>query len=189
MKVHYSRQYKCGSCAAVQGDLFNYIGAYTPNKQPGVVLFTERLNPTFNYFEYEITNPGHQCEIGIGVSEVNYPLDRMPGWNKNGVGYHADDGYIYYQRGIGKEFGPTCTVGDRMGCGVDFSSEDSSGYLNVFFTKNGLQVGDFVKIKKPVSGLYPLVGMCSVGEQVRYLGNWYYLPMKGIQESTSQEGE
>ena len=38
------------------------------------------------------------------------------------------------------KFGPTCTDGDRMCCGVDFSIDRSSGYVNVFFTKNGKQV-------------------------------------------------
>ena len=41
---------------------------------------------------------------------------------------------------MGTELGPTCTDGDRMGCGVDFSTDRSSGYVNVFFTKNGKQV-------------------------------------------------
>ena len=41
---------------------------------------------------------------------------------------------------MGTEFGPTCTDGDRMGCGVDFTTDRSSGYVNVFFTKNGKQV-------------------------------------------------
>ena len=27
-----------------------------------------------------------------------------------------------------------------MGCGVDFSADSSSGYVNLFFTKNGKQV-------------------------------------------------
>ena len=41
---------------------------------------------------------------------------------------------------MGTVFGPPCTDGDRMGCGVDFSTDRSSGYVNVFFTKNGKQV-------------------------------------------------
>ena len=41
---------------------------------------------------------------------------------------------------MGSRLGPTCTDGDRMGCGVDFSAGSSSGYVNVFFTKKGKQV-------------------------------------------------
>ena len=41
---------------------------------------------------------------------------------------------------MGSVFGPTCTDGDRMGCGIDFNTDCGSGYVNVFFTKNGKQV-------------------------------------------------
>ena len=67
-------------------------------------------------------------------------MSRMPGWNRNSCGYHADDGKLYHERGMGSVFGPTCTDGDRMGCGVDFGTDCGSGYVNVFFTKNGNQV-------------------------------------------------
>ena len=183
-------RYENATNTKVQGDLFSYTDRNSTmyNKQAGIVKLKERMNPELNYFEYEITKPGQRCEIGIGLGEAEYPLDRMPGWSKNGIGYHADDGHVYYQQGYGRKFGPTCKVGDRMGCGVDFESEDSSGYLNVFFTKNGEQVGDFVQIKKPVSGLYPLIGMCSEGEQVRYLGHWHHMPQSNVQKNASSEG-
>ena len=74
------------------------------------------------------------------VGEREYPMDRMPGWEQNSCGYHADDGKHFHEDGMGTEFGPTCTDGDRMGCGVDFSTNHSSGYVSVFFTKNGKQV-------------------------------------------------
>ena len=68
-------------------------------------------------------------------------MNRMPGWNKNSCGYHADDGNLYHGRAsVDTVFGPTCTDGDRMGCGVDFSTDHSPGFVNVFFTKNGKQV-------------------------------------------------
>ena len=141
-----------------------------------MVKILEPMNPMLNYYEYEIVSRGQKCAIGVGVGEFNYPLDRMPGWNRNGCGYHADDGRMFYQDGYGKAFGPLCTEGDRMGCGVDFTSEDPSGCVDVFFTKNGKQVGDPVRIKKPVYGLYPLIGLHSRGEQVRYLGHWRRVP-------------
>ena len=67
-------------------------------------------------------------------------MNHMPGWNQNSCGYHADDGNLFDGSLIGSRLGPTCTDGDRMGCGVDFSAGSSSGYVNVFFTKNGKQV-------------------------------------------------
>ena len=138
------------------------------------------MSPTLNYFEYEIISTGVNCAIGIGVGEAEYPLNRMPGWNRNGVGYHADDGKLFYQNGYGVKFGPTCTAGDRMGCGVDFESEDYSNCIYVFFTKNSQNVGNHIKIKKPVNGLYPLVGLHTQGAQVRYLGRRCCSQPKGI---------
>ena len=130
-----------------------------------------------NYFEFKIISSGKECAIGIGVGAVNYPLNYMPGWKCDSIGYHADDGKLFCDSGSGTEFGPTCTDDDRMGCGVDFRGEDdSSDQVKVFFTKNSQQIGDAFRIKIPAGGLYPLIGMSSVGEQVQYLGHWHYLP-------------
>lgn len=35
----------------------------------------------------------------------------MPGWSEGGIGYHADDGHLYQERGVGNQFGPPCTEG------------------------------------------------------------------------------
>ena len=107
----------------------------------------------------------------------NYSLDSMPGWLYNSIGYHADDGKLFCENGGGTEFGPTCTDGDQMGCGVDFRDEDdSSDQVKVFFTKNGQLIGGAIRIKIPAGGLYPLIGMCSEGEKVQYIGHWHFLP-------------
>lgn len=174
MKLHTKGRHSCGRNAAVDGDIFKFTSER--GGSVGVVKIMEPMNPMLNYYEYEILCRGQKCAIGVGVGELNYPLDRMPGWNRNGVGYHADDGRMFYQDGFGKAYGPLCTEGDRMGCGVDFESEDVSGCVNVFFTKNGKQVGDPVRIKKPIYGMYPLIGLHSPGEKVRYLGHWRCVP-------------
>ena len=130
-----------------------------------------------NYFEFKIISSGKDCAIGIGVGADNYPLDSMPGWLYNSIGYHADDGRLFCENGGGTEFGPTCTDGDQMGCGVDFRDEDdSSDQVKVFFTKNGQLIGDAIRIKIPAGGLYPLIGMCSEGEKVLYMGHCHFLP-------------
>lgn len=85
-------------------------------------------------------------------------MSRMPGWNRNSCGYHADDGKLYNESGMGRAFGSTCTTGDRMGCGVNFDSGLDRGDVEVFFTKNGNPVGDVVKLKRPLNGIYPLIG-------------------------------
>lgn len=42
-----------------------------------------------------------------------------------------------------------------MGCGISHFAE---GYSEVFFTKNGEQVGTSQKMTRPVNGFYPLFG-------------------------------
>jgi len=50
------------------------------------------------------------------------------------VGYHADDGKLFKEKGYGDQFGPTCTEGDTMGCGILFSphsaAEDGGEFLH-----------------------------------------------------------
>ena len=183
IKLHTKGRYYCGRNAEVEGDIFKFKGE---GNSVGVVKILEPMSPMLNYYEYEIVSRGMKAAIGVGVGEQGYPLDRMPGWNRNGIGYHADDGRMFYQDGYGKAFGPTCTEGDRMGCGLDFDTDCGQGYINVFFTKNGKQVGDPVRMKRPIYGLYPLIGLHSRGEKVRYLGHWRRTP-DGIQEPMEQD--
>ena len=173
MKLHTKQRHCSGRNAEVDGDLFKFKGA---GDAVGVVKILEPTSPILNYYEYEIIDRGEKCAIGIGVADQGYPLDRMPGWNPQGIGYHADDGRLFFQDGFGKPFGPTSSVGDRMGCGVDFDTDVGYGYVSVFFTRNGQQVGEPVKMKRPIHGLYPVVGLHSCGEKVRYLGHSRRLP-------------
>ena len=137
---------------------------------PGVIKLLDPLTAESNYVECQIMAVGIEGALGIGVGEYKYPLDQMPGWCRNGVGYHADDGQLYHEHGRGEEFGSTCTLGDRMGCGVNFDDNEQSSYISVFFTKNGEQVKSPIKMRMPSGGLYPLIGMASRGEKVRFLG-------------------
>ena len=168
MKMNTSGRIRNAPNAEVSGDLFSFKGGST-----SCVMILEPLSPIYNYYEYVILNEGLESSIGIGMGERSYPLHRMPGWNRNGIGYHGDDGKLYHESGGGRRFGPTCKTGDRMGCGIDFDQGYSDGYCYVFFTKNGEQVGDTIRMKRPLYGLYPIVGLHSLGEKVRYLGHWH----------------
>ncbi|XP_064384494.1 SPRY domain-containing protein 3-like [Halichondria panicea] len=172
-KLHTKGRFNIGRNAEVDGNLFKFRGE---GGRVGVVRIVEPLTPMLNYFEYEIVCKGSKCAIGVGVGDLSYPLERMPGWNRNGIGYHADDGRLFHENGYGKGFGPTCTEGDRMGCGVDYNADVGDGYVDVFFTKNGKRVGDSMRMKRPVYGLYPLIGLHSQNEVVRYLGHWQKNP-------------
>lgn len=169
----------CGTNAAVEGDTVMFKGGF----DVAVAKMMEPLTPFLNYFEYLIVDRGEEAAIGIGVGERQYPLTVQPGWRENSIGYHADNGKLYHEVGHGEVFGPVCTTGDRMGCGVCFYADCRSGYVRVFFTKNGGQIGDVVEMKLPPGeyraphgNLYPLIGLNSWWEKVRYLGTWYRLP-------------
>ena len=136
------------------------------------IRMKEPMSPLLNYFELEILDEGRSTAIGIGVCHSDYPLSRMPGWNANSIGYHADDGKLFHQAGWGSAFGPTCKRGDRMGVGIDFETECGVGNVKVWFTKNGEMVGGrAIQVLRPVKGLYPIIGMHSHKECVRYLGH------------------
>ena len=168
-------------------DIFSYSTTSPSNVlMPGVIKITEPLDSTLNYFEFKIIAGSKLC---IGVGTADYPLDMMPGWGLNSVSYHAIDGKCFAQSQQGIKFGPTCSVGDRMGCGVDFRSHDVSlNLINVFFTKNGKLVGSSVRIKIPSGGLHPLIGMCNEEDKVQYSGCQHYLPqtLKGMSEFDSK---
>ncbi|XP_060604656.1 SPRY domain-containing protein 3-like [Ruditapes philippinarum] len=96
----------------------------------------------------------------------------QPGWGKNSIGYHADDGRLYHESGSGTVFGPKCLVGDKIGCWINGCRvQRGLGVritVNAVFTRNGKKVGE----RQFVYGLfhlYPAVGMHSSGEKVKFI--------------------
>ncbi|GAA5822889.1 hypothetical protein JCM3770_004567 [Rhodotorula araucariae] len=141
------------------------------------------------YFEVQVLDKGVSGYIGIGLSDRNVPLGRLPGWEDKSYGYHADDGRAFCSQGNGEEFGPTFTTGDVVGCGIDWtdagpprgnreraprppgrSAKDKEtagdkGSGRVFFTKNGEFLGyAFCGLQ---GKLYPTVGLRTPNEAVR----------------------
>lgn len=175
MKLHTSGGVEWADNTAVDGDIMKFTG---DNSSSGIVKFLEPMSPSLNYFEFLILGEGDRTIIGIGVGERQYGLKELPGFDTDskGMAYHADDGKFFYKGGEGEYLGPRCNTGDRMGCGVVFDAENRDGYVHVFFTRNGCQVGEVLEMKLPPEGLYPLVGLYSPGDQVRYLGHWKRLP-------------
>lgn len=121
------------------------------------------------YFETEIVCKGRDGFISIGLITKASSLKKLVGWENGTIGYHGDDGCAYLGSGKGHSFGPTFTVGDRIGCGVNYLKG------HVFFTKNGCYVGDRrYPLDSSSDALYAAVGLKSKDETV--LANFGFRP-------------
>ena len=135
------------------------------------IRMKEAMCPEWNYFQVKVTATVGDGKIGIGIAHEKYPLSNFPGWMSGSIGYHADDGGLFFD-GNHQLLGPTCKVGDRMGCGVDFSTV-ADGPIRVWFTKND-QLVYYHTMKLQVdsaSKFYPLISMETSGQEVQYMGH------------------
>ncbi|KAM4571371.1 SPRY domain-containing protein 3 isoform 2-T4 [Fundulus diaphanus] len=119
----------------------------------------------WRHAQVTIVDTGVRGTIAVGLVPKFYRLDHQPGWLPYSVAYHADNGKLYNGNPVGKQFGPKCTRGDRIGCGIH-SENTEAGLTTVFFTKNGREVGS-VEVPLSSEGLFPAVGMHSMGEEVK----------------------
>ncbi|CAG8829758.1 8459_t:CDS:2, partial [Dentiscutata erythropus] len=80
-------------------------------------------------------------------------------WERDTIGYHGDDGYLYCERGTGIKFGPLYTTDETVGCGINYYDKE------IFFTKNGINLGTACKNKFD-GEMIPMCGMESSNESV-----------------------
>ncbi|XP_048379550.2 SPRY domain-containing protein 3 isoform X2 [Stegostoma tigrinum] len=146
----------------VDGDILSYHGNAD---EVGCYVAPRPLTKENHYFEVCIVDTGVRGTIAVGLVPQYYKLDHQPGWLPHSIAYHADDGKLFNGNEVGQQFGPKCFTGDRIGCGVHPESFDR-GMATVFFTRNGKEVGSVVMATSP-DGLFPAVGMHSLGEEVR----------------------
>lgn len=116
----------------------------------------------FFYYEVKILNIGEFGYIGIGLCSPNVDLDRLPGWEKDSLGYHGDDGHAFRDSGTGVPYGPSFAAGDVIG--VCFSPLNKK----IFFSKNGKALpfifcDVFGSERLPTS---PMVGLRTPGETI-----------------------
>jgi hypothetical protein len=86
------------------------------------------------YYEMTVVSAGAEGFIGLGLCAGDVALERLPGWEKNSIGYHGDDGHIFRDSGVGSPYGPTYSTGDTVGCCWNCITGD------VFFTKEGVRL-------------------------------------------------
>ncbi|NXY26903.1 SPRY3 protein, partial [Atrichornis clamosus] len=152
-----------------------------PSGEVGCYVAPRPLTRDSNYFEVSIVDSGVRGTIAVGLVPHCHSLEHPPGWGPGSVAYHADDGKLYSGRAKGRQFGSKCSSGDRIGCGVERGSFGAPP-AQVFFTKNGQRVGGLgVPLSPP--GLFPAVGLHSLGEEVRL-----HLPPPGPPGPPEDEG-
>lgn len=117
------------------------------------------------YYEVTIISKGRNGYIGVGLSSAQASLSRLPGFERNSFGYHADDGNAFTGccpstlNSEGPSYGPSFGAGDVIGCILNQMEHTIS------FTKNGVNLGvAFRDVKGLV--LYPTVGLRTPGEKV-----------------------
>lgn len=144
----------------------------------GGVRMRQAMSKEWNYFEVTITDTVEDGAIAIGIGHEKYLLSDMPGWDVGSIGYHSDDGGLFQEDGFPKQHGLTCSIGDKMGCGVDFAPS-ADGHVRVWFTKNDQVVFHPQTLEFPVNTapkFYPLIGMQASGQKVQYMGHWQKAP-------------
>jgi len=91
------------------------------------------------YREQDTDAVSHPPCVAIGLATKDFRLQsQMPGWDSHSVGYHGDDGRIFFGGGStssSSQFGPTFGTGDTVGCGIDYVTR------GIFFTLNGQFLG------------------------------------------------
>jgi hypothetical protein len=110
------------------------------------------------YFEVKIISKGRDGYISIGFQAASVPLSRLPGWEPLSWGYHGDDGYSFAGSGTGKQYGPTFTTGDVVGCIINFINSTAT------YTKNGMILGPAFQNIATNIPLYPAIGLRTPGE-------------------------
>lgn len=116
----------------------------------------------FFYFEIKIISTGGKGYIGVGLSDKNANLNRLPGWEKDTLGYHGDDGFIFRSSGLGVPYGPTFRRNDTIGLCLNLVGK------TIFFTKNGigLDLAFFCLKSNFFEEIFPFLGLRTKGETV-----------------------
>jgi len=116
------------------------------------------------YFEVTILDAGFSKTITIGLVPDDFILTRQIGTTATSYGYRGEDGrkLCGTPQSRGQVYGPMYVTGDVVGCGVNF-------YTNqIFFTKNGKDLGVAWTVAIDASQYYPAVSLHSPGESVKF---------------------
>ena len=153
----------------LRNNIIEYSGPGKTSNDVGVAQISQALQLGKNsYLEIEILDPGARCTIGVGLAPADYRLDMLPGWGKESIGCHGDDGQLFQVSGSGVPFGPMWKKNDIIGLGIRSQSdaEPPGTEVQVYFTRNGEEIGHTTH-GVPPSRLFPVIGLHSPGEKVK----------------------
>lgn len=109
----------------------------------------------------QILGKEQKSHVSIGFAGPNVKTTRLPGWEVHSWGYHGDDGCSFAAERNGTPYSQTYGSGDKVGCGIDFSTR------RAFYTKNGQLLGPvFDNVGKGID-LYPAIGLQHAQECIR----------------------
>lgn len=164
----------------IEKDTFELKTDLSNEQKNNHVKWLVSMNSGLNYFECEIIAKREtECGIWIGIGSLE-------GNQKEFVRCQIENGDVHYRDvNIGQSSGKgtvklnfTCSQDDKIGCGIDF--DDDSTSMEIFFTKNGMQVGDLIKCKKPSLPICPMVGIGEKGERIHFLQHRYRPSLQSV---------
>ena len=98
--------------------------------------------------------------IMIGISEKEFPTNKLLGSSKKSYAYKSD-GKIFNAKTTGEDFGPKFERHDIIGCGLIMSKKQ------IFFTLNGRFIGNaFNNVDIEKECLFPSVCLQALSEEV-----------------------
>lgn len=156
----------------LRNNIVEYTGSGTDFRDVGVAQVSQTLQvDTLPYFEVEVLSLGARSTIAVGGAPADYSLNKQPGWERDSIGYHGDDGCLFHENRHGSVFGPTWKCRDVIGMGIrapdlQDGSDDLPTEVQAFFTRNGEELGH-TTIRVPHTGLFPTIGVHSPGEAVK----------------------
>jgi len=150
----------------VHNNIIEYTGQAKGFSDIGVAQVSQPLQlNSLTFFEVEVIS-SVKCVMGVGVASPDYPLNRQPGWCKNSVAYHGDDGKLFHEDGMGISMGPHWKQHDVIGVGMRTNGSNTDGEVQILFSYNGLEIGH-TTVSIPPTGLFPVVGIHFEGLKVK----------------------
>ena len=91
------------------------------------------------YWEIELEKEAFRAPwpdscVSIGFGHLGTNILKQIGWEKNTIGYHSDDGYIFHENTKIDNFKEYWSAGDIIGAGIIYKEDNIN---DLFFTKNG----------------------------------------------------